>query len=129
MPNLSFHFSLIFQNQAVGETWYKLNLTSETPAPTVCPHMECELGKWSRQFISLTNPTQETLILVPTNSNTNNFTLEIEQDKTVRVLEINSYRKQTCRPSNFFYPLDLHKKFWQIVVGQFTSGYVEKKVR
>ncbi|XP_022089961.1 cilia- and flagella-associated protein 47-like isoform X2 [Acanthaster planci] len=70
--------SLIFQNETVGEFWYTLSLTAETPAPTILPHIECELGKWNWQFISLSNPTEETLELTPSCSNTNNFTLEVE---------------------------------------------------
>ncbi|XP_072178621.1 cilia- and flagella-associated protein 47-like [Diadema setosum] len=75
--------SLIFQNETVGEFWYSLNLTAETPAPTTLPHMECELGKWSRQFIPLSNPTEETLELSPACSNPENFTLEVDCDRKI----------------------------------------------
>ncbi|XP_071954714.1 cilia- and flagella-associated protein 47-like isoform X2 [Antedon mediterranea] len=81
--------SLIFQNKVVGEFWYKLNLSSKSPGPTVLPHMECELGKWSRQFVTLSNPTEETLELIPSCSNTNNFTIDIEYDNKI-VLAPNS---------------------------------------
>ena len=75
--------SLIFQNETVGEFWYTLSLTAEPPSPAVLPHMDCELGKWSRQFITLSNPTEETLELSPSCSNTNNFTLEVEGETKV----------------------------------------------
>ncbi|XP_070567350.1 cilia- and flagella-associated protein 47-like [Ptychodera flava] len=75
--------SLIFQNEQVGEFWYNLKLIAETPAPVVLPHMECELGKWTRQYIELSNPTEETLQLTPSNTNPNNFTLEIDMDRKI----------------------------------------------
>ncbi|XP_041462969.1 cilia- and flagella-associated protein 47-like isoform X1 [Lytechinus variegatus] len=75
--------SLIFQNATIGEFWYSLNLTAETPAPTTLPHMECELGKWNRQFIPLSNPTEETLELTPSCSNQENFTLEVDQERKI----------------------------------------------
>ncbi|XP_033635373.1 cilia- and flagella-associated protein 47-like isoform X1 [Asterias rubens] len=75
--------SLIFQNETVGEFWYTLSLTAEPPSPAVLPHMDCELGKWSRQFITLSNPTEETLELTPSCSNTNNFTLEVEGETKI----------------------------------------------
>nr|XP_054753717.1 cilia- and flagella-associated protein 47-like [Lytechinus pictus] len=39
-------YSLIFQNATIGEFWYSLNLTAETPAPTTLPHMGVS-GKWN----------------------------------------------------------------------------------
>ncbi|KAK3775916.1 hypothetical protein RRG08_017206 [Elysia crispata] len=73
--------SLIFFNEDVGEFWYDLLLKAESPPPTTLPHMECELGKWTRQNISLNNPTDETLELIPTISNTNNFSLERDNER------------------------------------------------
>ncbi|XP_033113331.1 cilia- and flagella-associated protein 47-like isoform X2 [Anneissia japonica] len=75
--------SLIFQNKVVGEFWYLLHLSAETPGPTILPHIECELGKWSRLFITLSNPTLETLELTPSCSNTNNFTIDLEPDAKI----------------------------------------------
>jgi hypothetical protein len=43
--------------------------------------MECELGRWVRQFITLNNPTDELLNLIPTISNTNNFKLERDTEQ------------------------------------------------
>ncbi|XP_077977423.1 cilia- and flagella-associated protein 47-like [Glandiceps talaboti] len=78
-----FSGSLIFQNEQVGEFWYDLQLIAETPSPVILPHLECELGKWTRQYIQLSNPTEETLELKPKNTNMNNFTLEIDMDKLI----------------------------------------------
>jgi len=38
--------------------------------------MECELGRYVEQPLTLTNPTDESLTFVPNVSNTNNFSLE-----------------------------------------------------
>ncbi|XP_059154686.1 cilia- and flagella-associated protein 47-like isoform X2 [Physella acuta] len=75
--------SLIFFNKSVGEFWYDLILKAEPPVPTTLPHMECELGKWTYQTITLKNPTNEVLELTPVITNTNNYTLEREVDKAI----------------------------------------------
>ncbi|CAL1538368.1 unnamed protein product [Lymnaea stagnalis] len=75
--------SLIFFNAVVGEFWYDLHLKAEPPIPTTVAHMECELGKWTKQVITLKNPTNETLALALSISNTNNFSVDWESDKTV----------------------------------------------
>ncbi|XP_013416633.1 cilia- and flagella-associated protein 47 isoform X1 [Lingula anatina] len=75
--------SLIFYNEVVGEFWYDLCLTAESPRPTTLPHMECELGRWTKQTITLNNPTDEILELIPTISNTNNFTLERDNERPI----------------------------------------------
>ncbi|XP_078698604.1 cilia- and flagella-associated protein 47-like isoform X8 [Branchiostoma floridae x Branchiostoma belcheri] len=75
--------SLIFYGDTVGEFWYDLDLVANTPAPKVLPQMECELGRWTRQFIRLYNPTDEPIELEPQNSNPNNFTLEVDPAKPV----------------------------------------------
>lgn len=77
--------SLIFYHEAVGEFWYDLTLVAQKPLPTTLPHMECELGRWVRQYITLTNPTQETLELIPTISNSNNFVLERDNERPVEL--------------------------------------------
>ncbi|KAH9504693.1 Cilia- and flagella-associated protein 47 [Bulinus truncatus] len=75
--------SIIFYNETVGEFWYELNLNAEPPIPTTLPPMECELGKWTTQIITLQNPTIETLELTPIVLNCNNFSLERDLDKSI----------------------------------------------
>ncbi|XP_035825915.1 cilia- and flagella-associated protein 47 [Aplysia californica] len=75
--------SLIFFNEEVGEFWYDLVLKAQSPLPTTLPHMECELGRWTKQTITLNNPTDETLELVPSISNTNNFSLERDNERPI----------------------------------------------
>ncbi|CAH1800026.1 unnamed protein product [Owenia fusiformis] len=77
--------SLTFFHKLIGEFWYKLDLIAEQPAPTTLPHMECELGRWSRQFITLNNPTDDPLELFPTISNTNNFKLERDSERPLLI--------------------------------------------
>ncbi|XP_071134806.1 cilia- and flagella-associated protein 47-like isoform X3 [Mytilus edulis] len=72
---------LIFFHETVGEFWYDLRLNADSPPQTTLTHMECELGRWTQQTILLDNPTDETLELVPTVSNTNNFSLERENER------------------------------------------------
>ncbi|KAL4233464.1 hypothetical protein ACF0H5_008145 [Mactra antiquata] len=75
--------SLIFYHDMVGEFWYLLKLCAESPSQTTLPHMECELGRWTKQNILLDNPTEETLELIPTVSNTNNFSLERDNERPI----------------------------------------------
>lgn len=75
--------SLIFYHNLVGEFWYLLKLLAESPTQTTLPHMECELGRWTKQNILLDNPTNETLELIPTISNTNNFSLERDTERPI----------------------------------------------
>lgn len=76
---------LEFYHEAIGEFWYELVLTADKPSPTSLPHMECELGRWVRQHITLTNPTNQHLSLIPTVSNTNNFVLERDDDQPIQL--------------------------------------------
>ncbi|XP_046887323.1 cilia- and flagella-associated protein 47-like [Hypomesus transpacificus] len=69
--------SVIFQSELLGEFWYQLNLLAEPPVPTTLPQSSCELGKWIREWISLVNPTDETLELNVVNSNPRNYTVEL----------------------------------------------------
>ncbi|KAL8606797.1 hypothetical protein ACOMHN_049626 [Nucella lapillus] len=73
--------SLVFNNDLVGEFWYELDLNAQSPLPTTLPHVTCELGKWMEQLIVLQNPTEETLELVPTVSNSNNFCLVRDNER------------------------------------------------
>ena len=77
----SVDYSVQFYHRCIGEFWYSLGLVAETPVPTTLAHMECELGRWVRQTITLSNPTDELLNLIPTISNTNNFKLERDSEQ------------------------------------------------
>ncbi|XP_066477404.1 cilia- and flagella-associated protein 47 [Tiliqua scincoides] len=70
--------SVIFLSEKIGEFWYALKLHVEKPEPTTFPEVECELGKWTRQYIPLKNPTYEILELETTNSNSAHFSMEID---------------------------------------------------
>ncbi|KAJ7320665.1 hypothetical protein JRQ81_020176, partial [Phrynocephalus forsythii] len=70
--------SVIFLSEKTGEFWYALKLNAQKPRPTTMPEVECELGKWVRQYIRLVNPTYEILELKPSNNNSTHFLLEID---------------------------------------------------
>ncbi|XP_072708577.1 cilia- and flagella-associated protein 47 [Ciconia boyciana] len=70
--------SVIFLSDVVGEFWYALKLIVEKPLPTSLPEIECELGKWARLYIPLSNPTHEALELEIVNSNPSNFSTETD---------------------------------------------------
>ena len=38
-------YSVVFQNEAVGEFWYNLILKATTPLPVTLPSIHCEIGK------------------------------------------------------------------------------------
>ncbi|KAG2456403.1 CFA47 protein, partial [Polypterus senegalus] len=75
--------SVIFQSDKVAEFWYELDLTTEKPLPTIFPPLQCELGKWTRHFIPLVNPTDETLQLQAFNSNPKHFSVELGPKKSL----------------------------------------------
>ena len=54
---LSSPSSVIFFHRSVGEFWYNLSLSAEAPTATSLYTMECELGRWVQQTITLNNPT------------------------------------------------------------------------
>ncbi|XP_077000992.1 cilia- and flagella-associated protein 47 isoform X2 [Tamandua tetradactyla] len=70
--------SIIFQPEMALEFWYLLRLTVEVPKPTIMPEVQCKLGEYTTQTISLFNPTHETLELQATNNNPGNFVLDID---------------------------------------------------
>ncbi|XP_045555401.1 cilia- and flagella-associated protein 47 isoform X3 [Salmo salar] len=73
--------SVVFQSELVGEFWYQLDLLAQPPVLTTLPQSSCELGKWTRLYIPLVNPTDETLELGTVNSNPRNFTLELDTSR------------------------------------------------
>ncbi|KAJ6667664.1 hypothetical protein lerEdw1_016785 [Lerista edwardsae] len=70
--------SVIFLSEKIGEFWFALKLHVKKPQPTTVPEVECELGKWIRQYIPLKNPTYEILELKTINSNAAHFSVEID---------------------------------------------------
>ncbi|XP_030333266.1 cilia- and flagella-associated protein 47 [Strigops habroptila] len=77
--------NVIFLSDMVEEFWYALKLIVEKPLPTSIPEIQCELGKCSRLYIPLFNPTQETLELEFVNSNPSNFSIETDPKHPVIV--------------------------------------------
>ncbi|XP_020737338.2 cilia- and flagella-associated protein 47 [Odocoileus virginianus] len=71
--------SIVFQPDLGLEFWYLLKITTDLPEPTIMKEIYCDLGKVATEMISLDNPTCETLELHATNSNTENFVLEIKR--------------------------------------------------
>ncbi|KAJ1058276.1 hypothetical protein K5549_020117, partial [Capra hircus] len=71
--------SIVFQPDLGLEFWYSLKITTDIPEPTIMKEIYCDLGKVATERISLENPTHETLELHATNSNTENFVLEIKR--------------------------------------------------
>ncbi|XP_054830748.1 cilia- and flagella-associated protein 47-like [Eublepharis macularius] len=70
--------SVIFMSEKTGEFWYALRLKAEKPLPKKLPEVECELGKWVRQYIPLVNPTSESLELKVVNNNSAHYSLETD---------------------------------------------------
>ncbi|XP_075446373.1 cilia- and flagella-associated protein 47 isoform X3 [Ascaphus truei] len=77
--------SVIFQSDIFGEFWYELQLISEKPLPTTLTEVHCELGKWARLCIALPNTTHETMELETSNSNPDNFLVEVDPKKPLLV--------------------------------------------
>ncbi|XP_045065582.1 cilia- and flagella-associated protein 47-like isoform X3 [Coregonus clupeaformis] len=82
--------SVVFQSELVGEFWYQLDLLAQPPVLTTLPQSSCELGKWTRLYIPLVNPTDETLELDTVNSNPRNFTLELDTSRPLIVAQHSS---------------------------------------
>ncbi|KAL1021786.1 hypothetical protein UPYG_G00017930 [Umbra pygmaea] len=77
--------SVIFQSEQVGEFWYQLDLLAQPPLLTTLPESSCELGKWTRLYIPLVNPTDQTLELGVVNSNPRHFILELDSSLSLTV--------------------------------------------
>ncbi|XP_058441727.1 cilia- and flagella-associated protein 47 isoform X2 [Marmota monax] len=91
--------SIIFQPEMGEEFWYLLKLTTELPKTNTIPEIQCDLGKYVIQTIPLYNPTHETLELQVTNSNPENFVLEIDRRSPLIILP-----HSTTEISVYFYP-------------------------
>ncbi|XP_006066483.4 cilia- and flagella-associated protein 47 [Bubalus bubalis] len=75
--------SIVFQPDLGLEFWYLLKITTDIPEATIMKEIYCDLGKVVTEMISLDNPTHETLELHATNSNTENFVLEIKRSPLI----------------------------------------------
>ncbi|XP_039112210.1 cilia- and flagella-associated protein 47 [Hyaena hyaena] len=95
--------SIVFQPNTALEFWYLLRLTTELPKPTTMPEVQCDLGKYTTQIISLVNPTHETLELQATNSNPENYVLDAH--KSLLIIPPHSFEQLSVR-------------FWPSAVGR-----------
>ncbi|XP_076799523.1 cilia- and flagella-associated protein 47-like isoform X2 [Clavelina lepadiformis] len=77
--------SVIFCSPHTGEFWYKLKFDCVPPSPKHLPAMECHLGRWTRQYITLSNTTDETMTVEAGLSNNVNFSLDIPLFSSVSV--------------------------------------------
>ncbi|KAM9828926.1 cilia- and flagella-associated protein 47-like isoform 1-T1 [Syngnathus typhle] len=77
--------SVVFQSEPVGEFWYQLELYAIPSAVVTLPQASCPLGKWTRQFIAVVNPTADTIKVNVTNTNPRNYTLELGSESTLTV--------------------------------------------
>ncbi|XP_056412134.1 cilia- and flagella-associated protein 47 isoform X3 [Hyla sarda] len=73
--------SVIFQSDIFEEFWYDLKLIAEKPESVKIPEVFCELGKWTRLFVPLVNPTQDIFELQTVNSNPEHFLVELDNSK------------------------------------------------
>ena len=65
---------LSFNNDDMGEFWYKLHLVAKEAAPTSLS-FHCELGKSTSQEVVLENPTSHECVMTVNNSNEVNFSV------------------------------------------------------
>ncbi|XP_021565976.1 cilia- and flagella-associated protein 47, partial [Carlito syrichta] len=115
--------SIIFQPEMAEEFWYLLRLTIELPKPIVMPEIKCDLGKYVTQTIPLVNPTHETLELQATNSNPENFVLDINK-KTQLIITPHSTTELPVR----FYPSALGRTGHQACINFYGTQFNEWKV-
>ncbi|XP_078495986.1 cilia- and flagella-associated protein 47 isoform X1 [Ciona intestinalis] len=69
--------SVFFCSEHTGEFWYKLELVCMPQPPTHLPAMDCQLGRWCRQLISMNNPTDDPMEVEATLTNDVNFSLDL----------------------------------------------------
>uniref|UniRef100_A0A7N5JXY1 Cilia and flagella associated protein 47 n=1 Tax=Ailuropoda melanoleuca TaxID=9646 RepID=A0A7N5JXY1_AILME len=111
--------SVIFQPDVALEFWYLLRLTTELPKPTIIPEIQCDLGKYVAQIIPLINPTHETLELQATNSNPENFVLDVNRSSlTVPPHSINEV-------SVHFFPSALGRTGHQVSIVFYCTQFKE----
>ncbi|XP_030670029.1 cilia- and flagella-associated protein 47-like [Nomascus leucogenys] len=114
--------SVIFQPEMAEEFWYLLKLTIELPKPTTMPEIQCDLGKHVTQIIPLVNRTHETLKLQATNSNPENFVLDINR-KSQLIISPHS----TTELRVVFYPSALGRADHQACINFYCTQFTEWK--
>ncbi|XP_054329037.1 cilia- and flagella-associated protein 47 [Pongo pygmaeus] len=114
--------SIIFQPEMAEEFWYLLKLTIELPKPTTMPEIQCDLGKHVTQIIPLVNRTHETLKLQATNSNPENFVLDINR-KSQLIISPHS----TTELPVLFYPSALGRADHQACINFYCTQFTEWK--
>jgi hypothetical protein len=72
----TFHGSVTFTNEKLGEFWYKLVLVAQPAPPTELEPMCCGVGSSCTQEITIDNPTDSSLTLVSHTSNMTNYRIE-----------------------------------------------------
>uniref|UniRef100_A0A2I3GAR7 Calponin-homology (CH) domain-containing protein n=1 Tax=Nomascus leucogenys TaxID=61853 RepID=A0A2I3GAR7_NOMLE len=100
------------------EFWYLLKLTIELPKPTTMPEIQCDLGKHVTQIVPLVNHTHETLKLQATNSNPENFVLDINR-KSQLIISPHS----TTELPVLFYPSALGRADHQACINFYLGLY------
>ncbi|XP_061692741.1 cilia and flagella-associated protein 47-like isoform X2 [Syngnathoides biaculeatus] len=76
---------VVFQSEQIGEFWYQLELYAIPSAVVTLPQACCSLGKWTRQTITVVNPTANRVEVLVSNSNPRNYTLELGSESTLCV--------------------------------------------
>uniref|UniRef100_A0A8C5W9G3 Cilia and flagella associated protein 47 n=1 Tax=Microcebus murinus TaxID=30608 RepID=A0A8C5W9G3_MICMU len=114
--------SIIFQPEMSEEFWYLLKLTIELPKATIMPEIQCDLGKYATQTVPLTNPTHETLELQATNSNPENFVLDVNETSQLIITP-----HSTTELSVHFYPSMLGRAGHQTCINFSCTQFKEWK--
>ncbi|XP_072869917.1 cilia- and flagella-associated protein 47 [Chlorocebus sabaeus] len=114
--------SIIFQPEMAEEFWYLLKLTIELPKPTIMPEIQCDLGKHVTQIIPVVNRTHETLKLRATNSNPENFVLDVNRKSQLII----SPHSTTDLPV-LFYPSALGRTGHQACINFYCTQFTEWK--
>ncbi|XP_055987073.1 cilia- and flagella-associated protein 47 [Sorex fumeus] len=70
---------IVFQPENSFEFWYLLRLTTDSPKPTTISELQCEIGKYISQNITLNNPTHQELELKGRSTNPINFILNLSE--------------------------------------------------
>jgi hypothetical protein len=102
-----------FYNELAGEFWYELVLVAKRAAPIIVPAMSCVLGKQSEQEISITNPTNERVVLdasftQPEQQTTQNFSLQSGTSGPVTQLVMQAY--ETIRAKVLYLPSSIEPR-------------------
>ncbi|XP_072305824.1 cilia- and flagella-associated protein 47-like [Eucyclogobius newberryi] len=72
--------SVVFQSEIGDEFWYQLELYGLPVPVVVLPKVKCQLGKSTKITLPLVNPYSEPVELTVSNSNPENYTLEMDSN-------------------------------------------------